>query len=177
VGSCVSLVRRRGATLVAYSFANDTNEANPQPTKPPHASTASRPPDRSRRTGDHVSLRNPLRPRRPLPSRLLPKSRLAPAAEKGAVAIIGTGTLAGALGPALGGAGYRVIYGSRDPSRDAVRALVAAVRAVCAFQNRSPMAVKLPLKEEIFKVTGGSLCWVTESDLGVPMQRRYRKGD
>lgn len=48
----------------------------------------------------------------------------APAAEKGAVAIIGTGTLAGALGPALGAQGYRVIYGSRDPGRDAVRALV-----------------------------------------------------
>ncbi len=48
----------------------------------------------------------------------------APAAQKGAVAIIGTGTLAGALGPALGAQGYRVIYGSRDPDRDAVRALV-----------------------------------------------------
>ncbi len=48
----------------------------------------------------------------------------APAAEKGAVAIIGTGTLAGALGPALGAQGYRVIYGSRDPGRDAVRELV-----------------------------------------------------
>lgn len=44
--------------------------------------------------------------------------------EKGAVAIIGTGTLAGALGPALGAQGYRVIYGSRDPARDAVKALV-----------------------------------------------------
>ncbi len=48
----------------------------------------------------------------------------APAAEKGAVAIIGTGTLASALGPALGAQGYRVIYGSRDPGRNAVRALV-----------------------------------------------------
>jgi predicted dinucleotide-binding enzyme len=48
----------------------------------------------------------------------------APVAEKGAVAIIGTGTLAGALGPALGAQGYRVIYGSRDPGRDVVKALV-----------------------------------------------------
>ncbi len=47
-----------------------------------------------------------------------------PAADKGAIAIVGTGTLAGALGPALGAQGYRVIYGSRDPGRDAVRALV-----------------------------------------------------
>lgn len=48
----------------------------------------------------------------------------APMAEKGVVAMIGTGTLAGALGPALGAQGYRVIYGSRDPGRDAVKALV-----------------------------------------------------
>lgn len=48
----------------------------------------------------------------------------APPATKGAVAVIGTGTLAGALGPALGAQGYRVIYGSRDPGRDAVISLV-----------------------------------------------------
>jgi predicted dinucleotide-binding enzyme len=48
----------------------------------------------------------------------------APAVEKGAVAIIGTGTLAGSLGPALGAQGYRVIYGSRNPDRDSVRTLV-----------------------------------------------------
>ena len=53
-----------------------------------------------------------------------PDSPSAPVVEKGAVAIIGTGTLAGALGPALGAQGYRVIYGSRDPERDTVRALV-----------------------------------------------------
>jgi 8-hydroxy-5-deazaflavin:NADPH oxidoreductase len=51
-------------------------------------------------------------------------NRPIPPATKGAVAIIGTGTLAGALGPALGAQGYRVIYGSRDPARDAVKALV-----------------------------------------------------
>ncbi len=51
-------------------------------------------------------------------------NRAAPAVQKGAVAIIGTGTLAGALGPALGAQGYRVIYGSREPDRDAVRELV-----------------------------------------------------
>jgi predicted dinucleotide-binding enzyme len=48
----------------------------------------------------------------------------APPAAKGAVAIIGTGTLAGALGPALGAQGYRVLYGSREPGREAVKALV-----------------------------------------------------
>ena len=41
------------------------------------------------------------------------------------VAVIGTGNLAGALGPALGQQGYAVVYGSRDPERESVRALVA----------------------------------------------------
>ena len=44
---------------------------------------------------------------------------------KPVVAIIGTGTLAETLGPAIGAQGYRVIYGSRDPARASVRALVA----------------------------------------------------
>ena len=50
---------------------------------------------------------------------------VAAAQEQPVVAMIGTGNLAGVLGPALGQAGYRVIYGSRDPERDVVRALVA----------------------------------------------------
>jgi predicted dinucleotide-binding enzyme len=51
---------------------------------------------------------------------------VAPAAaqDKPVVAIIGTGTLAGTVGPAIGKAGYPVVYGSRDPARDSVRALV-----------------------------------------------------
>jgi predicted dinucleotide-binding enzyme len=43
---------------------------------------------------------------------------------KPAVAIIGTGTLAGTLGPVMGEHGYRIIYGSRDPARESVQALV-----------------------------------------------------
>lgn len=51
----------------------------------------------------------------------------APAAaqDKPVVAVVGTGNLAGSLGPALGRAGYTVVYGSRTPARDSVRALVA----------------------------------------------------
>ena len=45
--------------------------------------------------------------------------------DKPVVAIIGTGTLAETLGPVIGARGYRVIYGSRDPARESVRALVA----------------------------------------------------
>jgi 8-hydroxy-5-deazaflavin:NADPH oxidoreductase len=47
------------------------------------------------------------------------------AQDKPSVAVIGTGTLASVLGPAIGQQGYRVIYGSRDPDREVVRSLVA----------------------------------------------------
>ena len=46
------------------------------------------------------------------------------AQDKPTVAVIGTGNLAGMLGPALGQRGYAVIYGSRDPARESVRTLV-----------------------------------------------------
>jgi 8-hydroxy-5-deazaflavin:NADPH oxidoreductase len=46
------------------------------------------------------------------------------AQDKPTVAVIGTGNLAGMLGPALGQRGYAVVYGSRDPARESVRALV-----------------------------------------------------
>jgi 8-hydroxy-5-deazaflavin:NADPH oxidoreductase len=46
------------------------------------------------------------------------------AQDKPVVAVIGTGNFAGAIGPALAKAGYTVVYGSRTPARDSVRALV-----------------------------------------------------
>lgn len=48
----------------------------------------------------------------------------AAAQERPAISIIGTGTLAGALGPALGREGYTVVYGSRNPARESVSELV-----------------------------------------------------
>ena len=41
------------------------------------------------------------------------------------IAIIGTGDVAGALGPRFAEQGHTIVYGSRDPSRDKVSALVA----------------------------------------------------
>jgi predicted dinucleotide-binding enzyme len=40
------------------------------------------------------------------------------------IAIIGTGDVAGALGPEFAALGHDIVYGSRDPSRDEVKALV-----------------------------------------------------
>lgn len=41
------------------------------------------------------------------------------------IAIIGTGAVAGALGPEFTAQGHTIVYGSRDPSRDDVTELVA----------------------------------------------------
>jgi len=51
-------------------------------------------------------------------------STLAAAKDKPVVALIGTGTLSSTLGPAIGRAGYPLVYGSRDPARAAVIELV-----------------------------------------------------
>lgn len=40
------------------------------------------------------------------------------------IAVIGTGQVAGALGPEFAELGHTIVYGSRDPSRDDVKALV-----------------------------------------------------
>lgn len=40
------------------------------------------------------------------------------------IAIIGTGDVAGALGPEFAAQGHAIVYGSRNPARDEVRALV-----------------------------------------------------
>lgn len=46
------------------------------------------------------------------------------AQEKPTVAMIGTGTLGGTWGPKLAELGYPLVYGSREPDRESVRALV-----------------------------------------------------
>ena len=48
----------------------------------------------------------------------------AAAEDKPVVAMIGTGTLASTFGPAIGRAGYPLVYGSRDPARSSVSELV-----------------------------------------------------
>lgn len=41
------------------------------------------------------------------------------------IAVIGTGEVGSALGPEFAGLGHRIVYGSREPERDDVQALVA----------------------------------------------------
>jgi predicted dinucleotide-binding enzyme len=49
----------------------------------------------------------------------------AAASDREVVAVIGTGRVGGALGPQFGRLGHTVVYGSRDPGSDKVRALLA----------------------------------------------------
>lgn len=44
--------------------------------------------------------------------------------ENAVIAVLGTGRVGSALGPRLAGAGFEVVYGSRDPARDGIRELV-----------------------------------------------------
>lgn len=59
------------------------------------------------------------------------------AQDRPVVAMIGTGNLANIFGPALARAGYSVVYGSRDPARDAVRALVQRTGATASAATPS----------------------------------------
>lgn len=56
---------------------------------------------------------------------LLAAGLLAQAAAAATIAVIGTGNVGGALGPEFAAQGHTVIYGSREPMREDVQALVA----------------------------------------------------
>jgi len=57
------------------------------------------------------------------------------------VAVIGTGDVAGALGPEFAAQGHTIVYGSRDPSRETVRALVERTGAAASATTPSAAVV------------------------------------
>jgi 8-hydroxy-5-deazaflavin:NADPH oxidoreductase len=84
------------------------------------------------------------------------------AQQKPTVAIIGTGTLAGTLGPAMGDSGYTVVYGSRDPERGSVRTLVERTgRKASAVSPREAAAqapiIILAVPGEVVEEVAGTL--------------------
>lgn len=89
---------------------------------------------------------------------------LAPLAQgEKTVAVIGTGDMGNSLGPKLAEIGYRVVYGSRDPSRERVRQLVldtgpgaSATTQKDAAQSASIvlLAVGWPAMEQVAKSLG-----------------------
>ena len=84
-------------------------------------------------------------------------------AQADTIAIIGTGNVGGALGPAFAKQGHTITYGSRDPSRDSVQDLVArsgdgasatTPAAAAASADIVVLAVPGMLVEEITKGLG-----------------------
>ncbi len=87
----------------------------------------------------------------------------AAATDKPVVAMIGTGTLAGTFGPAIGRAGYPLVYGSRDPTRTSVRELVektgseasaASPRAAASKAQIVILAVPRNVLDEVIDALG-----------------------
>ena len=79
------------------------------------------------------------------------------------IAIIGTGSVAGALGPEFAAQGHTIVYGSRDPSRSDVAELVTrtggdafATTQAAAVKNADIVVLAVPglLVEEITKSLG-----------------------
>jgi predicted dinucleotide-binding enzyme len=57
------------------------------------------------------------------------------------IAVIGTGNVAGALGPAFAEQGHTIVYGSRDPSSESAQALVARTGDNASVTNSSAAVV------------------------------------
>ncbi|HSK17841.1 MAG TPA: NAD(P)-binding domain-containing protein [Longimicrobiales bacterium] len=85
------------------------------------------------------------------------------AQDKPTVAIIGTGNLAVVLGPALGKSGYPVVFGSRDPARDAVRTLVQLSGSRASAVSPREAAAKAQV---IILAVPGEVVEQVASDLG-----------
>ena len=94
---------------------------------------------------------------------LLACSAVACAGGAKTVAVIGTGDMGNSLGPKLAEIGYRVVYGSRDPSRDSVQELVknTAPNAIATTQQEAAqsadivlLAVPWPAMEQVAQSLG-----------------------
>ena len=95
------------------------------------------------------------------------------------VAVIGTGDMGNSLGPKLAEIGYRVVYGSRDPSREKVQTLVrntapnaAATTPKEAAQSASIvlLAVGWPAMEQVAQSLG-SLDGKIVIDISFPFEQ------
>jgi len=64
------------------------------------------------------------------------------AANADTIAMIGTGRVAGALGPQFAKQGHTIIYGSRDPARAEVQALVAATGGQVSAMGQAEAAAR-----------------------------------
>ncbi len=77
------------------------------------------------------------------------------------IAIIGTGQVAGALGPQFAKLGHTVVYGSRDPSRDKVKDLVQSTGNGASASTPAEAAAGANIV--VLAVPGGAIEAVTKS--------------
>lgn len=77
------------------------------------------------------------------------------------IAIIGTGQVASALGPQFAKLGHTVVYGSRDPSRDEVKALVESTGNGASASTPAEAAAAANIV--VLAVPGGVIETVTKS--------------
>lgn len=98
-----------------------------------------------------------------LPMTMLAAAFVAFAEDEETVAVIGTGDMGNSLGPKLASIGYRVIYGSRNPSSERVQRLVknTAATAKAATQKEAAqfadivlLAVPWPAMEQVAQNLG-----------------------
>ncbi len=82
---------------------------------------------------------------------------------RGSVAVIGTGDMGNSLGPKLAEIGYRVVYGSRDPNRGYVKALLDRTGSGAAAMTQKEaaqaadmvlLAVPWPAMEQVARNLG-----------------------
>jgi predicted dinucleotide-binding enzyme len=86
------------------------------------------------------------------------------AQDKPVVAMIGTGNLAGTFGPAIGRAGYPVVYGSRDPARESVRTLVERTGPNASVATQREAAARAQI---VILAVPGEVVEEVSDDLGV----------
>ena len=77
------------------------------------------------------------------------------------IAVVGTGQVAGALGPEFAALGHTIVYGSRDPSRDDVNALVD--RTGHGASATTPADAASAADIVVLAVPGGAIEVVTKS--------------
>jgi 8-hydroxy-5-deazaflavin:NADPH oxidoreductase len=93
---------------------------------------------------------------------VVPSARAADT-DKPVVAMIGTGTLAGLLGPVMGKHGYPVIYGSREPARESVRTLVERTGPKASAMSQREAAAQAQI---VFLAVPGEVVEEVASKLG-----------
>ena len=97
------------------------------------------------------------------------------------VAVIGTGDMGNSLGPKLAEIGYRVIYGSRDPTRESIQALVGRTGSDTTATTQKEaaqaadivlLAVPWPAMEQVAQNLGN-----LEGKIVIDVSFPYRQGE